>query len=74
MAALTPVTVFLNKSDILEKKLNSGVMVNKYIPRYGSRENSLPVFSACRSISPLMLMELTMSLCVQILEINSEST
>ena len=39
--------VFMNKADLLEKKLKSGVKVNKYIPRYGERENTIAVFSRC---------------------------
>ena len=39
--------VFLNKCDLLEKKLKSGVRVNKYIPRYGDRENKMSVFAKC---------------------------
>ena len=43
----------MNKADLLEKKLKSGVKVNKYIPRYGDRENTIAVFSrcACRYVS-----------------------
>ena len=39
--------VFMNKCDLLEKKLKAGVKVNKYIPRYGERENSMPIFARC---------------------------
>ena len=40
-------TVFMNKSDLLEKKLKAGVKVNKYIPRYGDKENKMMVFAKC---------------------------
>ncbi|KAH9848956.1 G-alpha-domain-containing protein [Lenzites betulinus] len=35
--------LFLNKYDLLDKKLRSGVQVRKYLPSYGERENSAPV-------------------------------
>ena len=40
-------TVFLNKCDLLEKKLQSGIKVKKYIPRYGDRENTKDTFGKC---------------------------
>ena len=43
------VLVFLNKCDLLDKKLKSGVSVKKYIPRYGDRENTMPIFGRCES-------------------------
>ena len=47
--------VFLNKCDLLEKKLKAGVNVRKYIPRYGDRENSKMslVIPSLPMISPL---------------------
>ncbi|KAI0342360.1 G-protein alpha subunit [Trametopsis cervina] len=38
------IILFLNKCDLLDKKLRNGVKVNKFIPRYGDRENTMPVF------------------------------
>jgi len=35
----TTLIIFLNKVDILEKKIASGVMVNQYLPSYGNRPN-----------------------------------
>lgn len=35
----TTLIVFLNKVDILEKKITRGVMVNQYLPSYGNRPN-----------------------------------
>ncbi|KAI0634650.1 G-alpha-domain-containing protein [Trametes polyzona] len=32
--------LFLNKCDLLEKKIASGVSIQKYLPSYGKRENS----------------------------------
>ncbi|KIP09968.1 hypothetical protein PHLGIDRAFT_125945 [Phlebiopsis gigantea 11061_1 CR5-6] len=39
------IILFLNKCDLLKKKLDSGVMVNRFIPRYGQRENNSYTFS-----------------------------
>lgn len=41
------ISVFLNKCDLLEKKLKAGAKVKKYIPRYGDRENKATVFGKC---------------------------
>ncbi|KAF9226022.1 G-alpha-domain-containing protein [Gyrodon lividus] len=35
----TTLIIFLNKIDILEKKIESGVMVNRYLPSYADRPN-----------------------------------
>ena len=40
--------MFLNKYDLLEKKLGSGVKVKKYMPSFGDRENSAPVVAKCK--------------------------
>ncbi|KAL7283882.1 hypothetical protein ACG7TL_001153 [Trametes sanguinea] len=39
------IVLFLNKYDLLEKKLRSGVQVKKYLPSFGDRENSAPVLA-----------------------------
>ncbi|KAI9061527.1 G-alpha-domain-containing protein [Trametes sanguinea] len=39
------IVLFLNKYDLLEKKLRSGVPVKKYLPSFGDRENSAPVLA-----------------------------
>ncbi|CDO76678.1 hypothetical protein BN946_scf184305.g10 [Trametes cinnabarina] len=39
------IVLFLNKYDLLEKKLRSGVKVKKYLPSFGDRENSAPVLA-----------------------------
>ena len=43
--------LFLNKCDLLEKKLGKGVMVNKYIPSFGDRSNDAPTVIKCTSSS-----------------------
>ncbi|KAF9237712.1 guanine nucleotide binding protein, alpha subunit [Melanogaster broomeanus] len=35
----TTLIIFLNKIDILEKKIQSGIMVNRYLPSYANRPN-----------------------------------
>ncbi|OCH86407.1 P-loop containing nucleoside triphosphate hydrolase protein [Obba rivulosa] len=37
--------LFLNKYDLLERKLQSGIQVKKYLPSFGERENSAPVLA-----------------------------
>ncbi|KAJ7713783.1 G-protein alpha subunit [Mycena maculata] len=39
----TTLIVFLNKCDLLKRKLQSGIMVNKYMLSFGSRENEVGV-------------------------------
>ncbi|CAL1698353.1 unnamed protein product [Somion occarium] len=39
LLAKTQIILFLNKCDLLEKKLRSGVKVNKFVPSLGDRKN-----------------------------------
>ncbi|KAI0360284.1 G-alpha-domain-containing protein [Trametes cingulata] len=39
------IVLFLNKYDLLDKKLRSGIPVKKYLPSFGDRENSAPVLA-----------------------------
>ncbi|EGO03512.1 hypothetical protein SERLA73DRAFT_175022 [Serpula lacrymans var. lacrymans S7.3] len=39
LLARTALIIFLNKCDILEEKINRGIMVNKYLQSYGDRPN-----------------------------------
>ncbi|KAI0674729.1 G-alpha-domain-containing protein [Trametes maxima] len=39
------IVLFLNKYDLLEKKLRSGTPVKKYLPSFGDRENSASVLA-----------------------------
>lgn len=41
LLAKTTMIVFLNKCDLLKKKLKSGVKVRRYLPSYGERENEI---------------------------------
>lgn len=40
--------LFLNKCDLLKRKLRSGVMVKKYLPSYGERANDTNTVVKCR--------------------------
>ena len=51
LLAKTTMVVFLNKCDLLKRKLKSGVMVNKYLPSYGNRPNDLQTVVKCESKS-----------------------
>jgi hypothetical protein len=48
---LAPVelVLFLNKCDILERKLRAGVRLAKYVRSYGDRPNDLEAASKCPS-------------------------
>ena len=39
--------LFLNKCDLLEKKLLSAVMVRHFVPSFGDRSNTLPTVANC---------------------------
>ncbi|KAJ7261050.1 G-protein alpha subunit [Mycena rebaudengoi] len=39
----TTLIVFLNKCDLLKRKLQSGIMVNRYLPSFGKRDNEVGV-------------------------------
>jgi len=41
--------LFLNKCDILERKLARGVSMRRYISTYGDRANDMPTASKCTS-------------------------
>ena len=43
--------LFLNKCDILERKLARGVSLKRHIPSYGDRKNDLPTASKCVFVS-----------------------
>ena len=42
--------MFLNKYDLLEKKLESGVPAKKFMPSFGDRDNTAGVFAKCALI------------------------
>jgi len=47
LLANVDLVLFLNKCDILEAKLNSGINVSKYIKSYGDRSNDVDSVSKC---------------------------
>lgn len=47
LLARTQLVLFLNKCDLLEKKLPSGVMVRHFVPSFGDRSNTLPTVAKC---------------------------
>ena len=51
-SVLTQSAVFMNKCDILKKKLEAGLQVNKHMTSYGTRENDANVFAKCTSMTP----------------------
>lgn len=48
LLANVDLVLFLNKCDILEKKLNSGVRLSKYVRSYGDRGNDIETASKCQ--------------------------
>ena len=54
LLARTQIILFLNKCDLLEKKLASGVKVSRYVPSFGDRRNDAATVTHCASlITPL---------------------
>lgn len=50
LLARTQIILFLNKCDLLEKKLESGVRVGRYVPSYGDRKNDARTVTQCKSL------------------------
>lgn len=53
--ANTQIVLFLNKYDLLVKKLKRGVKVRDYISSYGERENTPEVAIKCTCLLPVIL-------------------
>lgn len=51
LLAHVELVLFLNKCDILEVKLNSGVRLAKYVRSYGDRENDVETASKCTPLT-----------------------
>lgn len=49
LLASVDLVLFLNKCDILEAKLSSGIRLSKYVRSYGDRPNDLDTASKCVS-------------------------
>ena len=48
---IIPTTQFLNKCDLLQKKLTRGVKVIDYITTYGTRANDAPTAAKCAYVA-----------------------
>ena len=48
--AKTQLILFLNKCDILSRKLKRGIKVNKHIPSFGDRPNEVMTVVKCKSL------------------------
>ena len=48
----TQIILFLNKYDLLEKKIKRGVKIKDYISSYGDRDNTPEVAVKCTSLLP----------------------
>lgn len=57
LLAKTQLILFLNKCDLLRRKLKRGIKVNKYLPSYGDRSNDVTSVVKClfRHYSCLLL-------------------
>jgi guanine nucleotide-binding protein alpha-1 subunit len=51
--ARTQVILFLNKVDLLERKLASGILVRDFVPSFGDRSNDIDTVKKCKWLSPL---------------------
>lgn len=49
LLANVDLVLFLNKCDLLERKLDAGVRLAKYVKSYGDRSNDLETASKCES-------------------------
>ena len=47
LLAKTQLILFLNKCDLLRRKLKRGIKVNQYLPSYGDRSNDVTSVVKC---------------------------
>lgn len=43
----TQIILFLNKCDVLDRKLKQGIKVRDHVPSFGDRENDLHTVAKC---------------------------
>ncbi len=55
LLAKTQLILFMNKCDLLKRKLKRGVKVKKYLPSYGDRPNDVMNVVKCRRLAVLLL-------------------
>ena len=54
LLANVDLVLFLNKCDILDAKLSSGIRLSKYVRSYGDRPNDMETASKCRYLNPFL--------------------
>lgn len=59
MLSKTQIILFLNKCDLLEQKLRSGVQVRTHVPSFGDRSNDVETVKKCELPSLLWILALT---------------
>ncbi len=55
LLANVDLVLFLNKCDILERKLNSGIRLGKYVRSYQDRPNDSDTAQKCEWCSPCVI-------------------
>jgi hypothetical protein len=50
LLAKTQLVLFLNKCDILRRKLKRGIKVNQFLPNFGDRPNEVMTVVKCKSL------------------------
>ena len=50
LLAKTQLILFLNKCDLLRRKLKRGIKVNQYLPSFGDRPNEVMTVVKCKSL------------------------
>lgn len=50
LLAKTQLILFLNKCDLLRRKLKRGIKVNQYLPSFGDRPNEVMAVVKCKSL------------------------
>ena len=62
LLAKTQLILFLNKCDLLRRKLKRGIKVNQFLPSFGDRQNELMTVIKCKSPS-LPIKHIYVSFC-----------
>lgn len=52
MLSKTQIILFLNKCDLLEKKLRAGIKVRAHVPSFGDRKNDVDTVKRCEHALP----------------------
>ena len=51
LLAKTQLILFLNKCDLLRRKLKRGIQINKFLPSFGDRPNEVITVVKCKSFN-----------------------